>query len=255
MVRPSRWRSVLLGSFLAVGASACGIYANIGDDDCDLRPLESSPAGLRIGVQKALALCAAAVEVDGRIYYVGAGRWLEEKTLVLEEYGRITRANDRIADPTAFALDGVDPLAILLMRGDGHTDDLGNLGTYMVLSGEGSAQPASICPYADPADPQYPNQPCPLRPGRTYTVQIDFACGLEVPVGPYGGEYWQVIDPPAAPGSGQPYPGMYLGANPGELELLDADHLTFRSERGGELQLQRIVGADISPAPCPSQSF
>lgn len=249
------WRSVLLASFLGVIASACGIYANIGGDDCDLRPVESSPTGLRIGIQQARASCASAAEVDGRTYYVGAGRWLDEETLVLEEYGRISRANDRIADPTVFALAGVDPLAILLMRGDGRTDDRGDLGPYMVLSGA-RAMPESVCPYADPADPSYPNQPCPLRTGRTYTVQIDFACGLEVPVGPYGGDYWQVIDPPSAPASGQPYPGMYLGANPGELELVDADHLTFRSERGGELQLKRITDdPDFSPAPCPSQSF
>jgi hypothetical protein len=242
-----------LASFVALAASACGIYADQGDDECDLRPLESTPASWRIGVQKALAtLCAATVEVDGRTYYAGGGRWLDEKSLVLEEYGRITRANYRVADPTVFALHGVDPLAVVLMRGDGSADDLGD-GLYTVLTGEGYALPASICPYADPADPGYPNQQCPLQTGRTYSVQLDFRCGYEAPVGPYGGAYWLVIDPPVALASGQPPSGLSYGADPGEIELQDADHMTFRSELGGELQLERIDDPDVSPAPCQAQ--
>jgi len=243
-------RPLVVGSFLAVLVSACGIYADISEDDCDLRPVGSSPAGFRIGIAKALALCAAIVEVDGRTYSVGAGGWLDEEALELTEYAPINRANTVVAEPIAYALAGVDPTQFLVMQGD-PVDDAGASGRYAVLWGDIAATPASVCQYADPTSPGYPAETCALQTGRTYTAGINTACGLDQPVGPYGGDYWVVIDPPDAPTEGDPYPGMYLGMDWGTVELVAPDRAVYRSERGAELELRRI-GPVASIAPCPS---
>jgi hypothetical protein len=57
-------------------------------------------------------------------------------------------------------------------------------------------------------------------------------CGLEVPVGPYGGDYWRVEDPPAKPPAGSAFPSMSLHMDYGAIELVDADTLHYVSERG-----------------------
>ena len=192
------------------------------------------------------------VEVDGRPYSLGSGGWLDEDALELEEYGPITRANERVLYPTALALRGVDPLQFLVMRGNGANDDRGE---YRVLLGEGAGTPEAVCQYADPLDIGYPATTCPLQTGRDYSVQMVVACGLDVPVGPYGGDYWWVIDALEEPQSGNPYPGMYLGTDAGQLQLISADWAIYRSERGAELQLQRITDdPELTPAPCPSLS-
>jgi hypothetical protein len=253
MTRPLR--SITLACALAITATACGIYANIGEngDDCELRPLEASPAALVIGIQKARASCASMVEVNGKPYSVGAGGWLDEHALELTRYAPISRANTIVAEPIAYALAGVDPTQFLVMRGD-LADDAGASERYAVLWGEVADLPASVCQYADPAAPGYPGDACPLRTGRTYTAGMNTACGLDQPVGPYGGDYWTVIDPPGAPGEGDPYPGMYLGMDWGTVELVGPDRAVYRSERGGELELRRL-GPVASIAPCPSPSF
>jgi len=243
---------MLMAMALALLASACGVHAGPGDEgddyDCGLRPLESGPAGLRIGIQKARAtLCAAEVEVGGRTYTVGDTSWLHEEAFELTEYAPITRANTTVAEPIAYELADVDPEQFLVMLDDPAAHRPGRFAT---LWGDIRHLPASVCQYANPGAAGYPADACPLQTGRTYSVQIDFRCGYERPIGPYGGAYWRVIDPPAAQPSGQPPPGLAYGADPGEIELHDADHMTFRSEMGGELQLERIDDPDLNPDPC-----
>ncbi len=151
--RPCHLRPVVAAAAIAVLLSACGAFSEAAD--CELRPVDSG-AGVRVGPSAVEASCAAQVEVDGRTYFVGVGRWLDESILELSEYGAITRSNTSVDEPIAFALGGVDPTEALLMKGSG-TDDLGPMGPYMVLWGEiGTAVPAGLCAYVDSAHEQAP---------------------------------------------------------------------------------------------------
>ena len=136
--------------------AGCGLWSRI--DDCSLRPVEV-PEAMHFRPPVALAACAPQVEVLGRVYGVGVGRWLDEDALVVEEHGAITRANAPVDEPVAFALEGVDPAELLVMRGS-DVDDLGPMGPWMVLWGTASEIPATACRYADPDDPQVPES-CP----------------------------------------------------------------------------------------------
>lgn len=142
----------------AVLLVACGGFL-AGFTECRLRPVEESGAGVRIGPGVVAATsCVPQVEVEGRIYDVGVGRWLDETILETREYAPITAANEPVLEPIAYALEGVDPQAILLIRSD-HTDDLGPMGPFMVLYGPGSDPlPEGVCRYADASDPQYPTR-------------------------------------------------------------------------------------------------
>lgn len=252
-------RSLMVAPLLAALLTACGTFANVGEDptECDLKPLGTPPAGLRLGVQKAAALCAALVEIEGRTYSLGGGGggWLDEDALVLEEYGTISRANTDVYDPAVFALKGVDPLRLLVARVDPSVDyeeDPGP-GPFWMVWGEPFAFPKEACRYADATAAAYPGEYCPLTTERMYPAQMVMWCGLDVPVGPYGGDYWTVVDPPPPPPSGSLYPGMAHGIDYGELELLDADRAIYRSELGAEIELLRITGA-LSNPPCDPRS-
>jgi hypothetical protein len=248
----------MVAPFLAASLTACGAFANVGEDltECDLKPIGTPPAGLRLGVQKAAALCAALVEIKGRTYSLGGGgAWLDENALVLEEYGTISRANTDVYDPAVFALQGVDPLRLLVAHVDpsfDYGDDPG-MGRFWMVWGEPFDFPEDACRYADVAAAGYPGEYCPLSIGHTYSAQMVLWCGLDVAVGPYGGDYWTVVDPPPLPPPGSLYPGMAHGIDYGELELRDADRAIYRSELGAELKLLRINGAPSDP-PCDPRS-
>jgi hypothetical protein len=158
-----------------------------------------------------------------------------------------------VFEPIAYALHGVDPREFLVMRGDSRArDDLGPMGPFMVLwGGDLRGQPDGICPYADPLDAQYPGDACPLQAWRTYSVQMIVECGLEVPVVPYGGDYWRVVDPPAKPPAGSAFPGMSLHMDYGTIELVGADTLKYISERGAKLVLDRITDPEAAGQVCP----
>jgi hypothetical protein len=248
----------MVAPLLAAVLTACGIFADVGEDptECDLKPIGTPPAGLRLGVQKVAALCEALVEIEGTTYSMGGGGgWLDEDALVLEEYGIISRANTDVYDPAVFALEGVDPLRLLVARVDSSVDygEDSGMGRFWMLWGEPFAFPEDACRYADAAAADYPGEYCPLSTGRRYSAQMVMWCGLDVPVGPYGGEYWTVVDPPPPPASGSLYPGMAHGIDYGEIELLDADRVIYRSELGAELELLRITGTPSNP-PCDPRS-
>ena len=248
-------RSLLAASLLALAISACGIWANPGDDgsyDCGLKPLESSPAGLQIGIQKVRAtLCAAEVEVEGRTYRVGGASWLHEEALKLTEYAPITRANTTVVEPIAYALADVDPVQFLMMWVD-PVPGPGPARRWGTLWGDIPRVPASVCQYANPADAGYPADACPMATGRTYSAVMNTYCGLDQPVGPYGGDWWTVVDPPDPPAEDQPYPGMGFARDFGTIELVGSDRALYRSELGAELELRRLEPlAGMTPCPIP----
>lgn len=238
---------------IAIAVSACGLYGNGGDrgedDECDLKPLAAAPTGFSIGPQRVAALCQALVEVDGRTYSTGCGRFLDEDKLLLDEYGIISRANQPVEDPAVYALRGVDPLQVLVSRATCYVDDFATGAFWLLIAEPFSGHlPTGICEYADPDDVQYPGDACPLRAGRTYFAALVIGCGLDVPQGPFGGDLWMIADPPALNADGR-YPGL-SGENTdfGQIELVDQDHAIYRSEVGGVLELRRMT--DV-PAPTP----
>jgi hypothetical protein len=225
-----------------------GIFMDVVEDaeGCDPKPIGANPSW-SLEIPKVAALCAALAVVDGRTYSVGAGGWFDEDALVLEEYGTISAANDPSIDPTVYALEGIDPLRLLVVYRDPRTEDPEDPGTFRALWGEPFGMPAGVCQYANPEAPGYPADVCPLTPGHSYEVAISMKCGLDVAQGPYGGEYWLVVDPPAGP----PYPGMWVDdVEYGQLEVVSEDVAIYRSERGAELELRRIISSGTPPAPC-----
>ena len=253
----SHTRPALVAMVLVALISACSAFGNVAVDGegCELEPLGAAPVGFVIGVQRVAAtLCSSQVVVDGRPYEPECPMWLDEEALVLEEYGRISAANVPIVDPTVYALPGVDPRSLLVSRGDCAPDQSGARGEYWVLDGQGFPLTAAVCRYADPSIEGYPIDVCPIETG-TYHVNLIVECGLDVPIGPYGGDYWTVVDPPEATDEGT-YPGMYSGQGVdfGYLELVDADHATYRSEAGAILHLERITDVELPAAtPCPNR--
>jgi hypothetical protein len=245
---------------LALLVSGCGeLYRNVaadGEGGCELEPVGAAPIGFGFGVQRVAAtLCGSEVEVEGRIYEVECPMWLVEEALVLEAYGSITAANVPVGDPTVYSLPGVDPQSLLVGHGSCSPDQAGASGEYWVLDGLGFPLTAGVCRYADPSALAYPTDVCPIETGRIYHVSLIVECGFEVPIGPLGGEYWRVVDPPAAYGDGG-YDGIYSGQGVdfGYLELVDADHASYRSEAGAVLQLVRITEVDQpAAAPCPNR--
>jgi hypothetical protein len=248
-IRLHAYRAIV-ALLIASAVSACGMFGSVSeDDDCDLKPLSSAPAGFSIGPQRVAALCAAQVEVDGRTYSTGCGRFLDEDKLLLDEYGIISRANQPVEDPAVYALRGVDPLQVLVSRATCYVDDFAT-GEFWLLLGEpfSGHLPTTICEYADPGDVQYPGDVCSLQAGRTYSAALVIGCGLDVPQGPFGGEVWMITDPPVLNADDR-YPGLSAeNTDFGQIEVVDQDHAIYRSELGGVLELRRITE---EPSPTP----
>lgn len=240
-------RRAIVALLIASAVSACGLHGSVSEeDDCDLKPLDPAPSGFSIGPQRVAALCAGLVEVDGRTYSPTCGRFLDEDKLVLDEYGIISRANGPVEDPAVYALSGVDPLQVLVSRGTCYIDDFAT-GAFWVLVSE-YPLPTGICQYADPSDGGYPGDACPLQAGRSYSAALVIGCGLDVPQGPFGGELWMIVDPPALNAESR-YPGLSAeNTDFGEIELVDQDHAVYTSELGGVLELRRVTEV---PEPTP----
>jgi hypothetical protein len=238
---------VIVALLIAGAVSACGLHAGVSEeDDCALKPLDAAPSAFSIGPERVAALCGAEAEVDGRTYSISCGRFLDEDKLVLDEYGTISGANGYVTDPAVFALRGVDPLQVVVSRGTCHVDDF-TTGAFWVLVSD-YPLPTAICQYADPMDVGYPADTCPLQHGRTFTAALVRGCGLDVPQGPFGGEVWMIVDPPSLNADNR-YPGLSAeNTDFGQIEVVDQDHLTYRSEVGAVLELVRITE---EPAPTP----
>jgi hypothetical protein len=127
------------------------------------------------------------------------------------------------------------------------------MGPYMALWGDdrGGDLPRGICPYADPRDAQYPGAECPIQSGRSYAVEMIVACGLDVPLGPFGGRYWDVVNPPDVPVAGSPLPGMSIDMDYGTIKLRDGGTLEYRSERGAVLVLEPASDPKPADRTCP----
>ena len=96
----------------------------------------------------ARASCPATAEVNGKAYTVGVIRGLSVTDDALSSYARITKTNTpgRFADDAVFTILDVDPSTLLLVRAAPNaSDDMGALGPYVGLRGEG--QDPDVCRY------------------------------------------------------------------------------------------------------------
>lgn len=195
-------------------------------------------------VSEADALCVPKMEVNGRVYMVGVGRFLDETALKTAQYGTISRSNEAVADPTVWALEGVDPEAILLMSGnDSAADNVGGLGEFMVLWGPERTIPASLCAYADQMDPQYPAQDCPLAIGQVYEIEIRVPCGADgVLPSRIGGGYWELTGVGLTGTAGSP--------DYGTVTLVTSDTAVYRSDQGSDWELRRSGESESSVKTC-----
>jgi hypothetical protein len=227
--------SVIASTALA----ACGLIPGLDDplDDCDPWPIGETGLQLQFGPGAVSATtCEPVIRVDGLDYYPDVGRWLDEDDLSLREYGPITHASWPVGDTVAYALEGVDPERVLVIK-TAPTKESGEWGQYTLLRRDGLL-PRSVCDDADTTDPYYPSRECPLVVGQRYPTEMKTACGLEKTMGPYGGSYWRVIDPP------QRIPrAMSRKTAHGTMELLPDGRLRFRSNGGGVLFLATTEGS------------
>jgi len=95
----------------------------------------------------------ATAEVNGLEYGVGVYRNLVLDPDDVGPYARVTRIDGglRLEDATAYAVRGVDPAQILVVRlVPGQGDDGGSYGEYAVLS-RGDSR--ALCPFLDPTHP------------------------------------------------------------------------------------------------------
>jgi hypothetical protein len=237
------------GRFAVVGALALLIGLGGSSEAPDQDPTSESACPLAAvnasdapgaGSARQSALCAVRVEVGGRLYDVGVGRFLLEDSLDLTPYGTASRWTQPMPEATVWALAGVDPGRILVMRANVDArDDLGPQGPYVVLWAEGAAFPPALCAYADPDDPQFPVQECPPPAGRSYVLEIVTACeGGQVPTARLGGRRWQLPDP---------LPGEFVGpVEYGTVRLISDDLISFTSDRG--------VTFELVPASAPADT-
>ena len=248
-------RAVTWGALVAVALTACDmlpIPAFAEPDPCAMRPVSSIEGDNELSPFERPVVtatsCATTVEVGGVRYSAGVGEWLDETSLRLTPFAAITRANTVVTEPMAYALDGVDPHRILIMRGPGEPSD-----DFEVLWAEAAmdqSMPTEMCQYADPMDEHYPAVECPLLIDHGYHASLIVQCGLDGLVGPLGGLYWHVVDPQPAPPEGEPYPNMMLVMDSGAIRLLDADTLIYRGNSGASLTLTREPDPTARPEQC-----
>ena len=74
------------------------------------------------------------IRVDELDYSPWGGGWLNDDSLVLREYGPITHASWPLAEPVAYALEGVDPLEFLVIKTKPPVDPEEGQGEYTLLT-------------------------------------------------------------------------------------------------------------------------
>lgn len=233
----------------ALVVTGCGLLPGIArPDDCDPKPVEEwgTSSWLAPDVASATLCTGSIVRVDGRDYGPWGGRWLNEEALILHEHGRITHSHIPVAEPVAYELEGVPAERILIMKtipSRGSED-----GKYTVLRAGSGPLPLRLCDYADPVDSLYPVTDSPIPEGHQYSAWIIPLCHLRRPVGPYGGSYWRVIDPP----DHLPEVGMKWGrTDHGSIELLPNGRLRYVAEKGAVLELEMIGDPGPGERGCP----
>ncbi len=105
--------------------------------------------------------------VNGADYRLGLGRSMQIDASDLTPYARVESGSGlrQMADPTAFSLTGVDPLAVLVVRSaPGLSDDNGPYGEFLILWGPTDPYP-EICAYVEPGDPASPTECLSATPG------------------------------------------------------------------------------------------
>lgn len=100
-------------------------------------------------------------QVEGLRYDVSVARSLQVVEADLTPYGEVSGYTDSGALPfagtAAYALDGVDPTAALVVRwADGVRDDRGSLGEYALLYRDRPHAIPGLCAYFDPASESRP---------------------------------------------------------------------------------------------------
>jgi hypothetical protein len=113
-----------------------------------------------IGIYPAMAV------VNGVDYAVGVNRGMRIDSRDLTPYAQVESGNnlEQFADLTAFSLDGLDPLAVLVVHAaPGLSDDNGPYGDYLLLHGPEDAYP-EICTFYDPGHPSSPTECHPVLP-------------------------------------------------------------------------------------------
>jgi hypothetical protein len=234
----------------ALVVTGCGLLPGIAsDDECDPKPVEEwgTSSWLAPAVASATLCTGVIVRVDGRDYGPWGGGWLNEEALILHEHGRITHSHIPVGEPVAYELEGVPAERILIMKtvpsGTVGSED----GTYTVLRAGSGPVPPRLCDYADPGDSQYPVTDCPIPQGGQYSASIIPLCHLRRLVGPYGGTYWRVLDPP----DHLPEVGMQWGrTDHGTIELLPNGRLRYVAEKGAVIELEMIDDPGIGERGC-----
>jgi hypothetical protein len=233
-------RLVGLSLLASLAIAACGLLPGLDDpsDDCDPRPIGETGLLPQLGAATVSATsCVALIRVDGVDYFPNGGGWLDEDALVLREYGPITHASWEVGEPVAYALDGVDPTQVLVMKTARPIDPGEGEGLYTLLR-RGGEIPMTLCNYADKSDRYYPTDWCPIDVGKRYKATMRTICGLAKTMGPYGGSYWRVINPP----NELPRHLSRKEAH-GTVELLADGRLRFRANAGAVLLLESTPGS------------
>jgi len=125
----------------------------------------TAAVGIRLVDRSSSGSYPAMAVVNSVDYLVGLARGMRIDARDLTPYGRVETTNvpDWIVDPTAFTLNGLDPLAVLVVHAaPGLSDDLGPLGDYFVLYPRG-AYP-DLCAYYEPGHPSSPTECLPAIP-------------------------------------------------------------------------------------------
>ena len=96
----------------------------------------------------------------------------------------------------------------------------------------------TLCNYADKSDRYYPTDWCPIDVGKPYKATMRTICGLAKTMGPYGGSYWRVINPPSE------LPRFISRKEAhGTVELLADGRLRFTANAGAVLLLETTPGS------------
>lgn len=129
--------------------------------------------GIRLVDRSSSGSSLAMAVVNGVDYLVGLSRGMRIDERDLTPYAEVESGNslEQFADLTAFSLNGLDPLAVLVVHAaPSLSDDNGPFGEYLLLRGPGDAYPSGrdpypeLCAYYEPGHPSSPTECLPAVP-------------------------------------------------------------------------------------------